>query len=238
MKIEAKLKQLMELKAGTVKAFAELINLPYTTIRSILERGVLNAKVENVIKICNGLGILPEEVMTLEEKSTASISTNEIINKTVGNIEKLKPDRQKKVYDFSEAQLREQNKIVSIETYQEEVQATLSAGKGIMNYYEADKEIVDIPHNAPDHDWIFKVKGDSMEPMFEDGDIVFANEFDPATEDIQNGRIYVIEIDGEAFIKKVYVENDCLRLVSLNREYEDITVHASSLINVVAVVIL
>ncbi|USK54399.1 helix-turn-helix domain-containing protein [Cytobacillus solani] len=44
------------------KAFAEKIGLPPTTLRSMLQRGVGNASVDNVIKVCKGLGITTEEL--------------------------------------------------------------------------------------------------------------------------------------------------------------------------------
>ena len=59
MNREDYLKYLIEIKYGTVKAFSEHIKLPYTTIRSILSRGVMNAKMGNIIKICDGLDINP-----------------------------------------------------------------------------------------------------------------------------------------------------------------------------------
>ncbi len=64
---EKDLKRLMEIKSGSVKAFSEEVGLAYTTVRSILERGVFNAKVENVIKICKGLDIKPEDLMGIEK---------------------------------------------------------------------------------------------------------------------------------------------------------------------------
>lgn len=41
----------------TVKDFAVALGLPYTTIDGILRRGVMNARVENMILICERLGI-------------------------------------------------------------------------------------------------------------------------------------------------------------------------------------
>ena len=64
---EKDLKYLMEKKSGSVKAFSTEIGLAYTTVRSILERGIFNAKVENVIKICNGLNIRPEDIMDIKK---------------------------------------------------------------------------------------------------------------------------------------------------------------------------
>lgn len=152
-------------------------------------------------------------------------------NKNVPSIEtiynQLEKPRQTKVYNFAEQQLEEQNSNVvqfPIQNNHEEVQAYLSAGTGILNYYEADKDIVEVPADAPEHDWIFKIVGDSMKPLFDTGDIVYVDEFKQGTDTIQNGRIYVVEVDGEAYIKKVYVyeETQTLRLVSLNKDYTDL----------------
>lgn len=152
-------------------------------------------------------------------------------NKNVPSIEtiynQLEKPRQTKVYNFAEQQLEEQNSNVvqfPVQNNHEEVQAYLSAGTGILNYYEADKDIVEVPADAPEHDWIFKIVGDSMKPLFDTGDIVYVDEFKQGIDTIQNGRIYVVEVDGEAYIKKVYVyeETKTLRLVSLNKDYMDL----------------
>nr|DAG72996.1 MAG TPA: Repressor protein CI [Caudoviricetes sp.] len=152
-------------------------------------------------------------------------------NKNVTSIEtiynQLEKPRQTKVYNFAEQQLEEQNsKVVQfpVQNNHEEVQAYLSAGTGILNYYEADKDIAEVPADAPEHDWIFKIVGDSMKPLFDTGDIVYVDEFKQGIDTIQNGRIYVVEVDGEAYIKKVYVyeETKTLRLVSLNKDYMDL----------------
>ncbi|WP_213181230.1 S24 family peptidase [Enterococcus lactis] len=139
----------------------------------------------------------------------------------------LDQPRKTKVYNFAEQQLEEQNSNVvqfPVQNNHEEVQAYLSAGTGILNYYEADKDIVEVPADAPEHDWIFKIAGISMKPLFDDGDIVYVDEFKQGIDSIQNGRIYVVEVDGEAYIKKVYVyeETKTLRLVSLNKDYKDL----------------
>lgn len=47
-----------------------------------------------------------------------------------------------------------------------------------------------------------------------------------------------IIVDGEAYLKKVYIDDDCLRLVSLNKGYEDIIVDEMSDIEVVGTVVL
>lgn len=60
--VEEKIKELIITRYGTVKWFAKKIDVPYTTIDTILKRGVLNSNVLNVIKICNELGINVDEL--------------------------------------------------------------------------------------------------------------------------------------------------------------------------------
>lgn len=53
----------MEVKSGNVRNFSIENEIPYTTVRSILERGVLNAKAETVFAICRALNISPETLV-------------------------------------------------------------------------------------------------------------------------------------------------------------------------------
>ncbi|WP_307781041.1 helix-turn-helix transcriptional regulator [Enterococcus sp. SB12] len=93
-----------------------------------------------------------------------------------------------------------------VQNNHEEVQAYLSAGTGILNYYEADKDIVEVPADAPEHDWIFKIVGISMKPLFDDGDIVYVDEFKQGIDSIQNGRIYVVEVVLVSNLRQLFVE--------------------------------
>lgn len=75
-----------------------------------------------------------------------------------------------------------------------------------------------VPANA---DYCLRVNGDSMLPMFENGDIIFVHK----QQEPSDGAIMIVDVDGEAYVKKVRVENNQLRLVSLNPAYDDITVN-------------
>lgn len=66
------IKNLIDKTGLSVKGFAERAELPYTTLRSILGRGVENASVVNVIKICKALGI------TVEDMERIAINDGEI----------------------------------------------------------------------------------------------------------------------------------------------------------------
>ena len=90
MNREIYLKELIESKFGSVRYFAEQIGVPYTTVRSILERGVLNAKMENIINICKGLGITPEQLYNFEDSVISKINKLAV---------QLNEYRQEKVYN-------------------------------------------------------------------------------------------------------------------------------------------
>lgn len=60
--IEGKIKEIIIEKYGSVKRFSNKINVPYTTIDTILKRGLLNSNALNVIKICKELDIDVDEL--------------------------------------------------------------------------------------------------------------------------------------------------------------------------------
>lgn len=61
-----------------------------------------------------------------------------------------------------------------------------------------------------------KVKGDSMYPKIEDGDIIQVHKQSV----VDNGQIAVVLIDGEeGLVKKFYCEKDYVKLISINPEY-------------------
>ncbi|MDT2844706.1 XRE family transcriptional regulator [Vagococcus lutrae] len=144
---------------------------------------------------------------------------NEQYNDITTIYNKLEPKRQKKVYNFAEAQLERQNKVVNLFDHKEtvEVTAKVSAGTGITWLGDStyDKEVTSKPKH---YDEAFEINGDSMTPLFKDGEVIFVEH----TEIVENGQIAVVQIDEESFIKKVYIEEKAMRLVSLNKDYEDI----------------
>lgn len=95
---------------------------------------------------------------------------------------------------------------------------TVSAGFGAY----ASNEIIDYMPIYIESDYeaketlCIKVKGDSMYPKIEDGDIVQVHKQDM----VDNGQIAVVLLDGEeGLVKKVYIEKDYIELISINPEY-------------------
>ena len=122
--------------------------------------------------------------------------------------------------------MEESGVVYHIDDYKVKVEEDLygkaSAGSG---YYVYDNpvETVEIPgHIIPDkpYDIMLEVAGDSMEPLFRDGEYIFVKK----SPDIRSGSFGVFVINGESYVKKVYVDATSMRLVSLNKAYNDIIV--------------
>ena len=58
--IEKTIKELIVERYGSLKAFCEIIDMPWTTLDSILKRGFINSNIGNVLKIAKELRISVE----------------------------------------------------------------------------------------------------------------------------------------------------------------------------------
>ncbi|WP_159583503.1 helix-turn-helix transcriptional regulator [Streptococcus halichoeri] len=216
---EKDLKRIIESRYNSVRAFAIENDIPYTTMRSILERGVMNAKAETIFKICDILGINPESFASNKKKHELKIPTSPLVNKITNKVVQLNVPRKQKVLDFATDQLKEQkNKITSIEKklYEYKVYEKLSAGTGYGYFGDGNYDTVFYEEEL-DYDFASWVFGDSMEPTYLNGEVVLIKQtgFD------YDGAVYAVEWDGQTYIKKVYREENGLKLVSINKKYKD-----------------
>ncbi|PTH92911.1 transcriptional regulator [Staphylococcus xylosus] len=133
--------------------------------------------------------------------------------------------RQKRVLAYAEQHLTVQEEekkgdnIIHFNNYsgQElQVNGFLSAGTGETLFDDIAFKTI-YKGYIPPHDIALQVNGDSMEPMFENKQIIFVEK----TTQIKSGQIGVVIIDGEAYLKKVFINDDNIRLVSLNKKYKD-----------------
>ncbi len=69
-------------------------------------------------------------------------------------------------------------------------------------------------------DFALRCKGDSMQPTFNEGDIVLIRQ----QPEVENGQIAAVNIDGETTLKHVYKENNGLMLVADNTKYKPLYV--------------
>ena len=191
-------------------ALAKKIGRTKSTI-SRWESGERNPKMFEMVELENALGISAETLMygTSEIKTTTLSEINRVSSE-------LHPHRQEKVLDFAQAELTDQNKENTIKLFPYNVQEKLSAGTGYdydgngsYDVAYSDKEI--------DYDFASWVFGDSMLPDYPNGDVALIKvcPFD------YDGDVYAVDWDGQSYIKKVYKEEDGLRLVSTNEKYAD-----------------
>jgi hypothetical protein len=61
---EVQLKEIIIKKYGSLKKFCENIDMPWSTLDSILKRGVANSNITNVMKITKALGLDTESLAT------------------------------------------------------------------------------------------------------------------------------------------------------------------------------
>ena len=112
----------------------------------------------------------------------------------------------------------QKNKVVSIAEprYEYRVYEEMSAGLGATIYGE--KEYDTVYYNEElGHDFASWVSGDSMEPKYPNGSVALIREtgFD------YDGAVYAVVWNEQTYIKRVYLEEDGLRLVSINKKYKD-----------------
>jgi len=95
----------------------------------------------------------------------------------------------------------------------------ISAGNGI-DPIEDIIDMISIPEEKQ-VDFALFVKGDSMTPKFQEGDLALVIK----TPVLENGEIGVIAINGhKAVLKKFYQYESMVQLISLNPEYEPIII--------------
>lgn len=74
------IKELINKTGLSMKAFAIQADIPYTTLRSMLERSIENASVNNVLKVCSALNITIEELYNISKRDNLTNEENELLS--------------------------------------------------------------------------------------------------------------------------------------------------------------
>ena len=77
---------------------------------------------------------------------------------------------------------------------------------------------------SPDADFGVRVSGDSMEPLYLNGQIIWVHQ----QETLEDGEIGIFFLDGEAYVKKYHQTPDGISLISMNKKYAPIKVSSGS----------
>lgn len=106
---------------------------------------------------------------------------------------------------------------ISEKLYEYHVYEKMSAGIGSSVYNDQNYDTVYFDKELA-HDFASWVSGDSMEPKYKNGSVALIREtgFD------YDGAVYAVVCNSQTYIKRVYREENGLRLVSINPKYRDI----------------
>lgn len=194
--VEEKLKDLIIEKYNSVKSFALSIGIPYTTLDSILKRGIDKANVLNIIKICNALGIDVDELSNGQIKP--KLKGQDSPSPDAIDVTKLKnyvPYHPVKVPFLGE----------------------IACGEPIYANQEYDSYV--ITDEGIHADFCIRAKGDSMvNAGIDEGDIVFIHR----QSYIDNGSIAAVAIDDTVTLKRFYQSDTTVTLVAENPAYAPI----------------
>lgn len=225
-------------KGWSLSEFARKLDLPKSSISRYFNKS-RQLPINKINLFSDVLGVSSEYLLGIQ---TIASDRNKTQNELLNVYNKLEINRQTKVYDFATEQLKEQNKVVNFNDYIEEESdwyevkfyGSVSAGTGL---YLDDEQVETISFGADmipnGTDFCLKVNGDSMEPTFNNGDYVFIKR----ETDFRNGTIGAVIVNGEAYLKKIYITDNSIRLVSLNKKYKDIIVSEDDTLKYVGTVV-
>ncbi|AQN79926.1 repressor [Leuconostoc garlicum] len=162
-------------------------------------------------------------------------SDDGIRDKVISMYDSLDANRQQAVYNFTKQQYNEQNNVIEFPAptrTQVSVYGAVSAGTGEY-LLDGTPELVDYDGAVPEHDFAVIVNGDSMEPTFEDKQIIFVKK----TNEARNGQFVIADYDHQAFVKKFMRDEHGARLVSLNKNYPDMLIDEEHELSIFGVVV-
>lgn len=154
-------------------------------------------------------------------------------------VSKLSVDQQKDVYSFAKEKLSSSSKSNVIkfpkddDTIEITASGVLSAGVGEFLDDSTKPFTVTVHKPVPsNYDYAFQINGHSMEPVYQDKQVVFVKKED----DYRDGQIIAAVMDGCAYLKKLSVVDGEATLVSLNPQYPNIKVDKETGVKVLGVV--
>lgn len=195
----------------TLEEVGNKVGVGKSTVRKWEQGMIENMGRDKIVSLSRALHISPIDILGIEIPETLTSIYNQ-----------LQPSRQDKVYSFAESELEEQR---LEEDYRDDYQGQAAAGEPI-------EEQQPVPFIGAETINLL-VNGDSMEPEFNDGDII---EYFPQPE-LENGEIGIFAVNGGVTMKK-FRKNDDIRLVSLNSKYEDIVIKETDEFSILGKVIL
>lgn len=246
MSFNKKVNSLLKEKGFTKAQLAKAVNIPYTTLDSMLKRDTDTEKLKNIYSIAKHLGVSVEYLvfddiseafegenqMFISQHETELINNYRLLDKRGAETVKALVKQQA---DYSQEKNSSQKRIFSglrerrIPIYGSPAAAgeSLPFGDDDFTYYDRGN---DVPRSA---DFGVRISGDSMEPIIKNNCVVWVQRLE--TVDIGSTGIFVL--NGESLCKKLDFRNGKCLLTSNNPKYLPIEVLESDDLRVVGKVL-
>lgn len=239
-----RIKQLKSQKKITNDMLSDMTGIPLGTLSKILAGISDSPKLSNIVSICAALGCSLDYILTGIPENTNNYTLDDDEIELVENYRKLDrhgkelasmvmEKEAERVADIGAAPEKSQSRIIrggasviSRGDAMKQVNAfarrpidlydlPVSAGTG-MYITDMDSTVISIPATPQSESasYALRIKGNSMEPKYRDGDILLVEE----TDAIEYGELGIFILDGDGYFKKY--EGD--RLISLNPDYAPI----------------
>lgn len=199
-------------------------------------KGKYVAKQDKALKIAKVLNVDVDWLMGYDSNNNISnISESDETQKNIAivtqNMKNLNTDLQQDIVNFSEVQVKKQQDqsyflpkpVNENSLYEVVLNGYVSASTGKWIIKQRNIETVPVVATPPEFDFVLKVSGDSMSPLFEDKQVIFVKQILDQSKIFSN-QIVIAELNGVAYVKKLRIHRNNYRLVSLNKDYEDIIV--------------
>lgn len=220
------IKEVRKSKKLTQKKLAELTGFKQNTI-SNHENGNRQLDEKDIRIYAQALEVSPQYLFDLAKPSSIEITPTTSPIQSI--YDQLEPPGQRKVITYAEKLRDEQEKrreAKKNEVSEKAVQLydydyydhAASAGTG-QYLNDVRVERIELPVDV-DADFVIPIKGDSMEPDYHDGDLVFIQ----TSVDLNDGVIGVFNYNGEAYIKQLVIDTEQSYLHSLNPKYKDMPI--------------
>lgn len=217
-----KIKELRLSKGLTGPQVAEKIGMTYPVYQAY-ESGARNAGLPVVEKLADFYGVSTDYLLGRECNPKRLNQRDEELEAAFIEVYRSLPENVRKdilsgIKDTVLSMYSVQPQCISIQY----IDAAASAGLGelLSDYEDAETVLVPLTPESRKADFVLRVHGDSMEPMYSDGDHVLVKQQDA----IDVGEIGIFAQGGEGYIKEL--GEGMLR--SLNKKYPEIPLDDSS----------
>ncbi len=236
MSFNKKLLQLLADQKVTKAELAKAVNIPYTTLDSMLKRDTDTHRLDCIFKIARYLGVTVEWLVLDEDpafppEALALWQSYENLDARGKQAIKLLLSHEAAFSDKEPAQPASRPSLkpcVKIPVYT----SPAAAGEALPILSD-DYTLVDAYDLPPRVAFGIRISGDSMEPEIQDGSIVWVRNQDTLYHD----DIGIFTLNGESLCKQLYLKDGKCRLVSINPRYAPIEIGDDDDLRVVGKVI-